>query len=136
MHDLSEKIDKVSTPLGELSFNSQTRILHIKIREGADMSLQNAKTHYDLINEYIGNSKYLALVDASNFFTISKEAWKYASLKKVFSQRVAAAHYNSSFPNILAMKFYTAVHDTSVPLKLFNSEAEAREWLLSFPVEG
>jgi hypothetical protein len=120
------------TPIADISFDENDNILHIKVREGAEMTLENATTHYRNISDLIGNKKYLALVDAKEPFTINQDAWQFASHKEVATNRVAVAHYNSCPSNKLTMNFFKSVYDTSMPIKIFNSESEARQWLFSF----
>lgn len=124
----------INTPLAEINFNHHDNILHIKILEGAAMNLKNAELHYKQINDLVGDKKYLALVDASDYFTMEKEAWQYASSKEVVSNRLAVAHYNSSFANKLATKFFKTSYQTSMPLEIFTTKEEAIKWLKSISV--
>lgn len=122
------------TPIASISFDEADHILHIKMKDGAEMSLENTKEHYQAIYNLIGNKKYFALVDASEPFSVSPDAWKYASLKEVILNRVAIAHYNSCLSNKLTMDLFSSVHSVSVPYKYFRTEREAREWLGSFKI--
>lgn len=122
----------IHTPIADINFNETERILHIKINEHAEMNLENTKIHYKKINDLVGNKKYLALVEASNYYTVEKKAWKYASLKKVVSNRKAVAHYNSCFANRLTTSFCKTAYNTSMPLQIFNTRKDAMKWLKSF----
>jgi len=120
------------TPIAEICFDESESILHIKVLEGAEMNLLNTQRHYQEINNLVGKKKYLALVDASNYFTMEKAAWEYASLKEIISNRIAVAHYNSSVANKLATKVFKAAYKTSMPVEVFQSKETALEWLISF----
>jgi hypothetical protein len=122
----------LKTPIADISFDETNHILHIKVREGAEMTLENTRKHYKDISDLIGDKKYLALVDAKEHFTINQDAWQYASAKEIANKRVAVAHYNSCQANKLTMNFFNSVYDTSMPVKIFNSESDARQWLFSF----
>ncbi|MCW3075960.1 MAG: hypothetical protein JWO32_569 [Bacteroidetes bacterium] len=120
------------TPIANLSFEENESILHIKIRENAEMNLENAKAHYSTINELVKNKKYLALVESSEYFTMEKEAWQFASGKNIISNRVAVAHYNSSLANRLNVSYYKSKLSTAMPLQIFKTKQEALHWLKSF----
>ena len=91
----------VYTKIAELNFIEGESILNIKVLEDAVMNFENTKAHYETIKELTGNKKYLALVDVSNSFKIEPEALAYSALPEVLSNRIAAAHYNSSASNTL-----------------------------------
>lgn len=124
-------MNHIRTSIAEISFDCSNNILHVKILEGAHMDLKNAKEHYKKINDLIGNNKYFALVDASNYFTMEKEAWQYASREEVVSNRIAIAHYNSSLPNSLITNFFKKAYKTTMPLEIFSTQAKALKWLNS-----
>ena len=102
----------VITPLAEISFDKETTILHIKIFENADVNLENARKHFDLVEHYI----------------IAKESWEYASKVHVLSNRKAIAHYNSSNANNLTTTLFKALYKSSIPFKIFKTQNEAIEW--------
>lgn len=119
----------MQTPIGEISFNEEESVLHIKINEFAEMNLENTKIHYKMINELVKDRPYVALVEASNYYAIDKEAWKYASLNEVVSNRKAVAHYNPCLANRLTTSFFLRAYSSCMPVKLFNAKQEALEWL-------
>lgn len=119
----------MQTPIGEISFNEEERILHVKIKEYAEMNLENAKVHYQMINELVNHRPYLALVEASNYYSIDKEAWKYASLNEVVANRKAVAHYNPCLANRLTTSFFTKAYSSCMPVKVFKVKEEAEKWL-------
>lgn len=122
------KMKTVITPLAEISFDKETTILHIKIFENAEVNLENAKKHFEYVEQLIGREPHFALVDASHHYIIEKEAWNYASKVHVFSNRKAIAHYNSSKANTLTTAIFKASYKASVPFKIFNTKNEAIEW--------
>jgi hypothetical protein len=125
----------LETPIAEITYSDADRILHIKIKEDAEMTLANARTHYNKINSVLGNKKHLVLVDASNYYRIDKNAWEYASKKEIVANRVAVANYNSCDANKLQTQFYKASLNTLMPMELFNSKEEAIRWLKSIPLK-
>jgi len=125
----------VQTPIAEIFFDKNNSILNIKVIEGAEMTLENTKEHYQKINSLVGDRKYLALVDAGNYYSVEKQAWEYASSKEVASNRLAAAHFNSSSANRLTTSFFKTAYDTPVPVQIFETKEEALAWLSSFSLE-
>ncbi|HXB40064.1 MAG TPA: hypothetical protein VNZ49_05945 [Bacteroidia bacterium] len=121
----------VNTPIAQLSFDLANNILHIKVYEGANMNLENARTHYQKINSLVGARNYFALVDASNHYTIEEEAWKYASLPKIIFNRKAVAQYNIALSNRLTATYFTVNYKTSMPFKVFSTKDNALIWLKS-----
>jgi hypothetical protein len=105
--------------------------LEIRMLEGANMNLANTIKHYETIKTITGNRNYLALIDAANYFTIDSEALHYASLPEATHKRLAAAHYRSSLANSLTTKYFISSYKPSIPIKLFETKAEAVEWLQS-----
>ena len=125
----------IRTPIAEISFNKNDGILNIKLVDGAEMSLENAKIQYEKINALLGGAKHLALVDASNYYTVERKAWAYASQKEIFSNRMAVAHFNSSAANKLTTSFFKTACDSAMPMQTFNMREQAVKWLKSFSLE-
>jgi hypothetical protein len=123
----------ILTPLANLSYDIAENILFIKMHEGAEMNLFNTKVHFSLINNMVGNKKYLALIDSMNYYSIERDAWKYASTENVLSNRKAAAHINTCIPNRLTLSYFTHTYNSLIPIEFFKTKEEAEKWLKSFP---
>ncbi|MGZ3899764.1 MAG: DUF7793 family protein [Bacteroidia bacterium] len=118
----------VITPLAEISFDKETTILHIKIFENVGVNLENAKKHFELVDQLIGQEPHFALVDATHHYIIEKEAWEHASKVHILSNRKAIAHYNSSKANNLTTMLFKALYKSSIPFEIFKTQNEAIEW--------
>ncbi|MBI3510119.1 MAG: hypothetical protein HY064_05610 [Bacteroidetes bacterium] len=119
------------TSVSELYFDEANSILHIRMLPGADMSMENTKKHYDVIHKLTGGKKYLALVDSHEYFTMDSDALQFTSQRETIANRIATAHYNSSFGNKLTIDFFRNVLKPHIPVQVFRSKQEAEEWLLS-----
>jgi hypothetical protein len=119
------------TDIAELRYSDKEGILRIKVLEGAEMTLENTRKHYQMINKLTENKKYLALVNAGNFFSITAEALKHCSLPEVLSNRIASAHFNSSTMNKLTTNFFATYYRPQIPIRIFDTENEALIWLRS-----
>jgi hypothetical protein len=126
----------IQTSIAEISFNEEENILHIILREDADMNVENTREHYEKINALVGDKMYLALVDATNYYRVEKESWEYASSTEVISNRIAIAHYNSSAANTITTSFFKKMYNVSMPLQIFDTKEEALEWLRSFSLRS
>lgn len=122
----------IVTPIAQIHFDDFQRILYVKVSDDAEMNLHNAKIHFEKINNLVGLHEYVALVDASNFYTIESDAWKYASSKIVVSNRKAVAQYNCSLANRLTTVSYSQTLKTSMPVRIFGSKEDAIIWLKRF----
>jgi len=121
----------VNTPIAEIGFDETENILYIKLFEGANMNMGNTLKHYEMINSLVGNKEYFAIIDASNYYTIERDAWEYAASKKVISLRKAVAHYNCSPANRLTISIFKNSHKTATPFEIFDTKEEAINWVKS-----
>jgi hypothetical protein len=119
----------VCTAIAELSFDENESLLHIRVLKDAEMNLKNTIAHYKLIGEITEGKNYLALVDATEYFSINSETLKYTSLPETIEKRIATAHYNPSFGNKLTMDFFRKKHKPDLPVNSFDTKEEAIEWL-------
>jgi len=117
------------TAIAELSYDVDDSLLHIRMMKGAEMNIENTIEHYRTIERITGGKKYLALVDASEYFTIDSETLKYTSLPQTIEKRIATAHYQSALGNKLTMDFFRKFHKPPLPVNLFETKEEAIEWL-------
>ena len=119
------------TAIAELSYDAKESLLHIKVIEGAEMNIENTIEHYQAIEKITGGKKYLALVDASEYFTIDSDTLKFTALSTTIEKRIATAHYNAAFGNKLTMDFFRKVHKPRLPVDSFDTKEEAIVWLKS-----
>jgi hypothetical protein len=121
----------IRTKIAELDFDSEHSILHIQILENADMCLENAKNHYELIEELTQNTRYVAFVDSSIYFTTTPETMEYTSKKSTFKNRIGTVYYNSVMQNKLTTDFFVKVYKPDMLIKTFKTKEEAFEWWVS-----
>jgi hypothetical protein len=121
----------IRTEIAELNFDEEESILHIKMLEDAHMNLQNTKEHYNIIKELTKGCKYLALIDATNYFKIDGDASKFAALPETTKDRVAAAHYTLNVSNRLTANFFRLFYKPEIPVQAFKTKEDALRWLKS-----
>lgn len=125
-------METAENPFAELSYNKTNFILHIKIRQNADLSLAIAQLHGKQITELTQNKPHLVLIDVTHFFTINDDALKYASVPCNLENRIAAAYYNPDLANWLTIKIFAQSKPLTFPVEVFKTEAEALQWLKTF----
>jgi hypothetical protein len=121
------------TSIARMSFDETKHILHIEMKENAQMDMEATVAHYEKIIEVTGGKKYLALIDSGNYFHIDSDALELTSRKGTIGGRVAAAHYNVSVANKLTTHFFRSYYKLPIPFAVFESKEEALKWLLSLP---
>jgi hypothetical protein len=121
----------IDTGIAEISFNRGELILHIKIKEGAEMTLEATKKHYHEIEKLTEGCEYYALIDTSNYFKIEPDALEFSSKSEAIAKRLAAAHYRPHVANRLTANVFAALYKPHIPVKIFNKKLDAVNWLRS-----
>jgi hypothetical protein len=120
--------DKIS----ELIYNEDDSMLHIKMIKNVTVSLDYIIEHFEGINQLIGNKKYVALIDISDYFKMQPEAFMHSSLKATVANRIATAFYNPNIANRVTINFFKTYFEPAIPIEMFESREEAVMWLKSF----
>lgn len=117
------------TDIAEISFDEATAILHVKILEDIHMDLQKTINHSQEVQKVTKGEKYMALVDATNYFTSDDEALKYLALPDTTKGRMAMAFYSLNLANRLTIHFFRLLHKPSFAIHLFRTNEDALGWL-------
>jgi len=126
-----EFIPVLNTGIADISFNYEQAILSIYVLEGAEMTLDNTKRHYEEIRKLVGDTKYYALIDSSNYYRTDPSALQFAASMDAIGNRLASAHYNSSIANSLTVNYFKNIYSPHIPVRLFKTYEEALEWIIS-----
>jgi hypothetical protein len=121
-------LEVICTDIAELFFDASDSVLHIKLIEGAKINLKNCSEHFKLIRKITKNKKYVSLIDATDFFTIEKEALRLCAGKTKVNV-IAASYYTANLANKLTANFFIAFYKPAIPVSLFKSKSEALAWL-------
>ncbi|MBA2611638.1 MAG: hypothetical protein H0U95_06700 [Bacteroidetes bacterium] len=121
-------MDWIITKVAELFYDEENAVLYINILENAELTLENAKEHYQQIETVTKGQKHLALIDSGNYYTTSHETLLYTSKKTTFKNRVATAYYNFCTPNKLTADFFKNNYKPEMDLKTFKTKEEALVW--------
>lgn len=107
-------------------------ILRIKVIEGAHMDLPSLIEDGEHNPKLTGGKKTLALYDSRGFFTIEPEAREYLRSGIVDPTRIATAVLTDRLATRLLVNFFIRFNRPKTPMKMFNSEEQALDWLRSF----
>jgi hypothetical protein len=125
-------MNKIITRTAEITYEANTRILKLKILEGAEIELEDALQNHEASKILTKGDKFLVLVDARVSVSVSREARAYAAAPKEDDGSIASAFIITSTANKLIGNFYINVNKPEVPTKIFSTEEKAIEWLDSF----
>lgn len=119
----------ILTDIAEISFDEETSILHIKIQEDVHIDLKKTIVHTRAIQKITNGEKYLALVDATNYFTSDDDALKYFALPATTKERIAMAFHSLNLANRLTIHFFRLLHKPNFAIHLFRTHDDALNWL-------
>ena len=107
-------------------------IAHTMVKPDAEIFLQDAKENTAMVETFYNGQKFPLLVDIRNIKSISGEAREHFTLNGRESVVNAYAMILSSSLSRMIGNFFLSFHRPIVPVKLFDREEEALEWLRSF----
>jgi hypothetical protein len=111
---------------------SKEGILHIQIKSGADMQLNDAIRIVEAMGTIGGGKKFPVLIDCGDYVNIDKEVRIFSASPEGNIYTLAEAVAYASFAHKLVADFYVKHNRPSVPTKVFPNKTEATEWLKTF----
>lgn len=97
----------------------------------APLSLEQTKQLLDEILKTLDGRKVCMLIDVTNASESTREVREYVALEFPKFVKAIAMISNSALGRMLANLFFS-LKEQPYPTKMFNNEAEAREWLKSY----
>ncbi len=123
----------IQTKVASISYDPKTRIVRMKIIDGAEIEVEHAKENREATLNLTNNEKHLLIVDARSINVyVSKEARSYSAEFEAGGPCIAKAFIVNSVANRLIGNFYINFNKPKVPTKLFSNEEKAIEWLTEF----
>lgn len=107
-------------------------VMHIHIRSGADMQLNDAVAVIDAMYKLGKGKKFPVLIDAGEFVTVDKEVRLFSASKEGNLYTLADAIAYCSFAQKLIADFYVRHNQPIVPTRTFQEKEEAIRWLKTF----
>jgi hypothetical protein len=106
-------------------------VITLRIFGNAVIGHDEAREMNDAIGALSGGRESLILIMADEITQFSKEALAFSASAEGLRYTKADALVVKSLAQRITANFYLAVNAPPKPSKIFNSEAEARKWLLS-----
>lgn len=122
------KIDLKSTTV-ELT---EEGIMHIHIKDNADMDLNDALKTMEAMGELGKGKKFPVLIDSGTFINIDKDVKIFSASKIGNLFTLADAIACDSLAQKIIATFYTTNNNPAVPTKVFDDRKEAVQWLKTF----
>lgn len=107
-------------------------ILHIHIKPGADLALNDAVEIVETMGKIGNGKKFPVLIDAGDFVQVDEEVRLFSASKESNIYTIADAIAYHSFAQKLVADFYVKHNQPTVPTKVFPDEPGAIEWLKTF----
>lgn len=104
-------------------------IMYTVGKANAEVNLEDAKENTRVIEEYYYGKKFPLIVDGRHVKSISKEARDHFSLKGRESVINCFAMIVSSPLSRIIANFFIGINRPTVPVKMFDDEKKAVEWL-------
>jgi hypothetical protein len=103
-------------------------ILRVKIMEGAVIGREQVKMQMETIERMGIHIPHLALVDARNDFTITKDGQETAAA--YYHMRIATAVVTGNPVTRMLSNAYVDIFKPASPVRLFSNEKDAEAWLI------
>jgi hypothetical protein len=124
-------METLITDIAEIFFDEETSILHVKILEDVHMDMEKTINHSKMVQRITKGEKYMALVDATNYFTTDEDALRYMAMPETTKGRVAMAFHSLNLANRLTIHFFRLLYKPNFTIHLFRIHDDALEWLKS-----
>jgi hypothetical protein len=123
-------MNKIRTNTDEISIDEHG-IIHKKVLEGAHIDLTELKETEEICEKLSKQDKFLIMVDATAVHTMTPEAVKLLK-EHIDTKRIAAAIISNRLGMRIMIDYFTNVEKSATPIKIFQAQDEALEWLLKF----
>ena len=111
-------------------------ILHLKIKEGENIDLQEVETHFRIYKELgILENKLPQLFEGGNFFQFNSDAMKFV-VKNGNNYFLASAVVVNSISMRILYNFFKNFFKQTFPFKMFETRDEALNWLRAVQKEN
>ena len=124
-------------PLNSISHKKADVTLHndhlvkIHVKENSDLDENDIREINDHKNQLVGSKKYIVIFVPPKIGSISKEARELSASKEVTHNAVAKAIIVKQLSSRIIGNFFIQFNKPGVPIKLFDDEKKAENWLRS-----
>lgn len=123
-------VEKIETETALFFYEED--VLNIIFKDGADVSLEDARANLKARKEIQKEEKVKVFSDVSNVWQVSEQARKFFASSKVTDLNIAMALLTNSLTGKLLTNFFIKFNKPTTPTKMFNSKEKALAWLATF----
>jgi hypothetical protein len=120
-------MDCIYTRTAKLYFEGNT--LFTEMFDNVEIDINDARENYEASVKLTNEKKYLSLVIAAPFVSITKEAREEVNKALMYKNTIAQAIIVKSMANRLMGNFLVKLYKPHCPLKLFSNKEDAIAWL-------
>ena len=121
-------MNRLSTDLADYEYDNQ--ILVVNPKSGIVLDKDDMVIMLNEAVNFTSGEKYYALIDTSNHVETTVEGRNYYSTSELSKYRFADAFLVNSLAIKLVVNFYIKFNKPHVLTKMFNTKADALNWLL------
>lgn len=110
---------------------TEDNILHISIEPNSTISVEDIKELLDATDKIGNGQKFKKLITLGEYTLADLDAIKLASSSEGSKYKIAEAFVVKGLAQCILVNFYMHVIKPLTPVKLFNNETDAQNWLLS-----
>jgi hypothetical protein len=104
-------------------------IARTKVKENAEVTLEDAQANSVLVNSFYVDEKFPILIDSRGIKSISREARSFFTTNGRATNTMAFAILIDSAVSKVVGNFFLGINKPAVPTKLFVDEGLAIQWL-------
>ncbi len=120
-------MDYITTRTTKTSFSEN--LLVTEMFDNVEIDIKDINENYDAAVKLTGGEKYMSLVIAAPFTSITKEAREAVNKEFMYKNTIAQAIVVKSLSNRLMGNFLVKFYKPFCPLKLFKNKKDAIVWL-------
>lgn len=119
----------IETDKYKFTIYSEDAYIEYCIKEGATIEAEDVLEGKRQVTALYPGLKFYVLAEGINFFTLTSEARKVSATAEYSDNTIAIAFYTTNISVFLLGEMYNKINKPVVPTKVFNSRADAKEWL-------
>jgi hypothetical protein len=107
-------------------------IMHLAIKDEIEVTVEDIIAMNEAVGRIGDGRKYPNLITVGRYTSISKEAREFAAGDEANKYTLADGYVLHSFHQKILANFFIKINKPKLPVKFFNHENEAVEWLKQF----
>ena len=128
--DKDDVVDNIQLPNMSIELDKQG-IVYITYVEGSIIDIEEKTEERDAVIKITKGVKHPILFLFESMVTITRAAKEYSVKAEAETPYLAVALLAENFAHVISANFYLRFYSPNVPTKVFKTEVQATDWLLS-----